>query len=81
MSAMARGRSFGPNIKKEDIVREDLIAKGEYGTVWRGKCRSIDVAIKLPLKQKWDKRNIIAFRKEVQIMRCAPAASCASAVC
>lgn len=63
-------RSFGPNIKPDEIVKTSFIAKGEYGSVYAGKCRAYEVAIKIPLKQKLTEQNLANFRKEVQIMRC-----------
>ena len=65
---MAGNQKLGPNIKKEEIITESLIAKGEYGSVWKGKCRGLTVAIKNPI-QKLTSRNLIAFRREVEIMR------------
>jgi hypothetical protein len=42
---------------------------GKYGTLYRGKCRGLDVATKIPKKQTLTEDELRSFRKEVEIMR------------
>jgi predicted Ser/Thr protein kinase len=63
------GFPSGPILAKEEIEKHTLIAKGQYGSVWKGRCRAMEVAVKVPLKQTMTQQNLLEFKKEVQIMR------------
>lgn len=52
-----------------DISEETLIGKGQYGKVYRGKCRGMNVAVKIPAKQDLNANDLEALRNEVNIMR------------
>ena len=70
MSITAFGHCYGgPHLRKEDIKEEEVIGKGMYATVYKGKCRNLVVAIKIPHNQAVLEKNIADFRKEVRIMR------------
>lgn len=45
-----------------------MIGEGVFGKVYRGQCRSVDVAVKVPNKQRFDQKQLAAFQHEVQIM-------------
>jgi hypothetical protein len=43
---------------------------GAFGTVWLGRCRSIEVAVKVPnANRRITQRQLEAFQAEVKIMR------------
>jgi len=56
-----------PEIVREEIEEGELIGKGQYGEVFRGRCRGYDVAIKVLKKRKTDDQ-MQNFRREVEIM-------------
>jgi serine/threonine protein kinase len=41
---------------------------GSFGTVYKGKCRQKEVAVKVLLKQDYDEKTLEAFRHEVEVM-------------
>jgi len=76
-AATARGQGggalppldLGPSeIDPTEIVLEAPIGDGAFGAVYRGKCRSKDVAVKVLYKQ-FDRRTLEAFRAEVVMLR------------
>jgi serine/threonine protein kinase len=40
---------------------------GTFGKVYRGKCRAVDVAVKVPKKRKFTPQQLEAFKKEMRI--------------
>jgi len=56
-----------PEIVRDEIEEGELIGKGQYGEVFRGRCRGYDVAIKVLKKRKTDDQ-MQNFRREVEIM-------------
>eukprot|EP01105_Mastigella_eilhardi_P003844 TRINITY_DN14_c0_g1_i1.p1 TRINITY_DN14_c0_g1~~TRINITY_DN14_c0_g1_i1.p1 ORF type:complete len:540 (-),score=156.53 TRINITY_DN14_c0_g1_i1:58-1647(-) len=56
-----------PEIDASEIVIEHMISDGAFGTVYKGRCRQKDVAVKILCKQ-FDESTLQAFRKEVEIM-------------
>eukprot|EP00727_Mastigamoeba_balamuthi_P005154 m51a1_g14637 putative sh2 domain-containing protein (514) ;mRNA; r:41786-44872 len=56
-----------PEIDPDEISLEHVIGDGAFGTVYRGRCRQKDVAVKVLFKQ-FDEQTLSAFRKEVEIM-------------
>merc|ERR1712137_964058 len=57
-----------PYIDPDEINLKGLLGKGCFGKVYSGECRSIEVAVKIPKKQKLSKRALVNFTKEVEIM-------------
>jgi len=57
-----------PEIRAEEIIYGEKIGGGCFGSVYKGRCRGADVAIKKLLKQDLDPRVLEDFRKEVDIM-------------
>lgn len=59
-----------PVIASTELTKEELIGKGQYGQVYRGKCRGEQVAVKEldRTKQHLDEKIIRDFQKEVEIM-------------
>eukprot|EP01097_Dermamoeba_algensis_P001375 TRINITY_DN1518_c0_g2_i1.p1 TRINITY_DN1518_c0_g2~~TRINITY_DN1518_c0_g2_i1.p1 ORF type:complete len:555 (+),score=119.45 TRINITY_DN1518_c0_g2_i1:113-1777(+) len=61
--------SYGPpEIGPEEIELVQVLGDGSFGTVYRGKCRKKDVAVKILHNQQLDQKTLQAFRKEVEIM-------------
>jgi len=50
------------------ITKDNLIGKGQYGFVYKGKCRGMTVAVKVPLKQDLTPAARESLEKEVNIM-------------
>jgi serine/threonine protein kinase len=57
-----------PEIRAEEIIIEEKIGGGCFGSVFKGKCRGVTVAIKQLHKQDLDPKILEDFRKEVDIM-------------
>jgi hypothetical protein len=57
-----------PEILSTEIQWGTQIGGGCFGSVYMGKCRGINVAIKKLLKQNLDSKILEEFRKEVDIM-------------
>eukprot|EP01118_Nematostelium_gracile_P000928 TRINITY_DN1091_c0_g1_i1.p1 TRINITY_DN1091_c0_g1~~TRINITY_DN1091_c0_g1_i1.p1 ORF type:complete len:533 (-),score=127.27 TRINITY_DN1091_c0_g1_i1:144-1694(-) len=57
-----------PEIRFEEIVWGEKIGGGCFGSVYKGTCRGVPVAIKKLLKQDLDPKMMEEFRKEVDIM-------------
>lgn len=58
-------------IRPDEILFDpetDFLGGGCFGKVYRGNCRSVEVAVKVPMRQKLSKRAYEAFKKEVEIM-------------
>uniref|UniRef100_A0A6B2L2R1 non-specific serine/threonine protein kinase n=1 Tax=Arcella intermedia TaxID=1963864 RepID=A0A6B2L2R1_9EUKA len=51
-----------------EVDPSNFIEKGAFGSVYRGKCRGKDVAIKILHKPITDQETLIAFKQEVSIM-------------
>eukprot|EP01123_Difflugia_compressa_P008793 TRINITY_DN272_c0_g1_i2.p1 TRINITY_DN272_c0_g1~~TRINITY_DN272_c0_g1_i2.p1 ORF type:complete len:528 (-),score=105.30 TRINITY_DN272_c0_g1_i2:120-1703(-) len=57
-----------PEIRREEIEEQELVGSGQYGDVYKGKCRGLDVAIKI-LKNKFGTdEQLNSFKREVSIM-------------
>ncbi|EGG16486.1 SH2 domain-containing protein [Cavenderia fasciculata] len=56
-----------PEIGPDEIITESILGDGSFGTVYKGRCRQKDVAVKVMLKQV-DEKTLKDFRKEVAIM-------------
>ncbi|KAN0014456.1 hypothetical protein ACTFIU_000774 [Dictyostelium citrinum] len=56
-----------PEISETEITTESILGDGSFGTVYKGRCRLKDVAVKVMLKQV-DQKTLTDFRKEVAIM-------------
>jgi len=57
-----------PEIDPSEIEKHHVMGDGSFGTVYAGKCRQKDVAIKVLLKQDFDEKALQAFRHEVEVM-------------
>lgn len=55
----------------QEIEKTAVLGDGSFGTVYQGRCRSKDVAVKVLHKQDLDAKTLAAFRKEVEILRFA----------
>jgi len=65
-------KKFGPpEIRPTQIQfdeEEDFLGKGNYGTVYKARCRGHDVAVKIPHKQNLSPEELVAFKQEVELM-------------
>jgi len=60
--------SGAPEISKGEIEELELVGSGQYGDVYRGRCRGYEVAIKI-LKNKFGSdEQLTSFKREVTIM-------------
>jgi serine/threonine protein kinase len=60
---------FGPpEIHPYEIELQQKIGQGSFGSVYKGRCRGKDVAIKVLNKPITDEKTLTAFKKEVAIM-------------
>lgn len=57
-------------IKASELSYDREIARGNYGTVYKGRCRGFPVAIKLLHNQHLIEPKIEELKREVEIMRC-----------
>lgn len=68
-SPLWEGSEWGPpEINSEELEYLEKIGGGCFGSVYRGRCRGKEVAIKKLFKQDVDEKTLADFRKEVQIM-------------
>jgi len=63
-----RRPSGPPEIGPTEVEKGAVLGDGSFGTVFKGKCREKDVAVKFLHKQDLDAKTLEAFRKEVEIM-------------
>eukprot|EP01116_Phalansterium_solitarium_P008959 TRINITY_DN22936_c0_g1_i1.p1 TRINITY_DN22936_c0_g1~~TRINITY_DN22936_c0_g1_i1.p1 ORF type:complete len:525 (-),score=169.82 TRINITY_DN22936_c0_g1_i1:227-1801(-) len=59
---------LGPEIEPPEIEIIEEIGHGSFGKVYKGRCRSKNVAVKVLHKQSFDKRTIAAFQNEIRLM-------------
>eukprot|EP01116_Phalansterium_solitarium_P021849 TRINITY_DN697_c0_g2_i2.p1 TRINITY_DN697_c0_g2~~TRINITY_DN697_c0_g2_i2.p1 ORF type:complete len:514 (-),score=132.79 TRINITY_DN697_c0_g2_i2:155-1696(-) len=61
-----------PEIDPSEVVYNevrDFLGQGSFGKVYAGTCRGKKVAVKVPLKQDLDEKQLEDLRREVEIMR------------
>jgi len=61
--------SIPSDIEGKELAYGNNVGKGQYGTVFVGKCRGIEVAIKKLKMQELEKETLEDFKKEVAILR------------
>jgi len=66
--AMENFHTGPPEISPNEMEKTGVIGDGSFGTVFKGRCRSQEVAIKVLHRQDLDEQALTAFRKEVEIM-------------
>jgi predicted Ser/Thr protein kinase len=59
-----------PEIKGNEIRYVEQIGKGCFGTVFLGECRGKTVAVKKLNTQRFDKKALEEFKKEVAVFTC-----------
>lgn len=64
-----------PEIGAQEVEKFSVLGDGSFGTVYRGRCRAKDVAVKVLHKQDLDQKTLATFRQEVQIVRYHPTAT------
>src|SRR5207245_774561 len=57
-----------PEIKPFEVVKGTKLGTGSFGDVWRGTCRSLDVAIKILHRQDFDAKQMQVFKREVEVL-------------
>mmetsp|Transcript_16270 Transcript_16270/g.63424 ORF Transcript_16270/g.63424 Transcript_16270/m.63424 type:complete len:579 (+) Transcript_16270:111-1847(+) len=57
-----------PEIAAQEVEKFSVLGDGSFGTVYRGRCRAKDVAVKVLHKQDLDQKTLATFRQEVQIV-------------
>jgi len=67
-SRVTVSRSGPPEIDPVEIEKNRVLGDGSFGTVYAGKCRQKDVAVKFLLKQDYDEKTLQTFRNEVEVM-------------
>lgn len=61
-----------PEIKGIEIRYLEQIGRGCFGTVFLGHCRGKTVAVKRLNTQRFDKKVLEDFKKEVAVFTCEP---------
>lgn len=61
-------KNRAPEIKADEIIYGEKIGGGCFGSVYKGTCRGLTVAIKKLVKQDLDPKVMEDFRKEVDIL-------------
>jgi len=67
-NALWEGKDWGPpEIQPEELEYLEKIGGGCFGSVYRGRCRGKEVAIKKLFRQDVDEKTLNDFKKEVHI--------------
>eukprot|EP01113_Clastostelium_recurvatum_P013999 TRINITY_DN1756_c0_g1_i3.p1 TRINITY_DN1756_c0_g1~~TRINITY_DN1756_c0_g1_i3.p1 ORF type:complete len:784 (+),score=234.68 TRINITY_DN1756_c0_g1_i3:77-2428(+) len=60
-----------PEVLPEEIEydpKTDFLGQGSFGSVYKGRCRGQEVAVKVPRKQRLNLQELTSFRHEVKMM-------------
>jgi serine/threonine protein kinase len=67
--ALWEGKDWGPpEIIADELEYQEKIGGGCFGSVYRGRCRGKEVAIKKLFRQDVDEKTLNEFKKEVHVM-------------
>lgn len=57
-------------IKPEEIEIHHILGDGSFGSVYKGRCRQKDVAVKVLHNQELNQAELASFKHEVEVLSC-----------